>query len=162
MQEEGTVAGSLYTGLKTQWTGDMGKAVEMEFSRIPQGVEITRGSKWKAKRAAEWEVSRVEASDHLPQQHEMFVQMETRGVELVKSPARGTVLGMGQTVVISSPPLPQPMALDQVCRDGREQENGWDFTSGHQAVPTRPRSRETSSLHHPVSCRSAAWLPAST
>lgn len=27
------------------------------------------------------------------------------------------------------------MALDQVCRDGRKQENGWDFTSNRQAAP---------------------------
>lgn len=59
VQEERSMAGSLYTGMKIQWTGGMEKAVKMEFSLIPQGVEITRGSKCKTKRAAEWEESAV-------------------------------------------------------------------------------------------------------
>lgn len=90
---EGAVAGSLYIGSKIQWVNCVRKLAELEFPLIPLGVAITQGSKWKAKRAADWEESAgwkfltTSHSSSVEQLQEMIVEIEMQGVELVKSPA---------------------------------------------------------------------------
>lgn len=96
--EEGTMAGSLYIGLKPQWM----EAAKVKFPLILLGVAVTQGSKWKARRAAEWEELaewKPLTTNHsllVEQLQERFGGMEIRGVALVKSLNLGALLGTGQ------------------------------------------------------------------
>lgn len=113
VRDEGAVAGSFYPNPKTRWLGEVGKAAEVEFPLILLGVALTRGSKWKARRAVDWEEPvewkflTVCHSPSVEQLWERFSGLEMHGVASMKLSVWGAGLEIGQALAASSPSLPQ-------------------------------------------------------